>query len=432
MNKIQRCVSILIPIIALTALTPVVLAAPVELSLDESIALALKNNYNIKYYNSAREKSYWALKEAEKNKGVSVTYTHTDERYNTPPSVLYGTDSYTYTNDFDNTVALSVPIYSGKKLEGEIDEANLALKEADLDVAVAKQQLKLDVITDYFNVLEYRNEAAVDQATVDNYKEHLDLVNAKFDIGMVAKTDVLTSQVDLADAQDTLIQAQNSYHNAVATLNNAIGLSHGTELVLKDEFKYEKYPLTLEQCLQYAEEHRPEIAQYEAKVTSAKDAIQVAKSGYLPTVDLTAEQGWYDSHLPGAKNSNWLVKLTTSINLFDTGLTDSQVKQAQHNVDMVSDQAKQERDSILLNVRQYYLSMGEAEKRIETSKVSVNQAEENLRIEKERYKVGVDTNLDLRDAVLSLDSAKKTAIKALYDFNTYRAELEQAMGIPVK
>jgi len=406
-----------------------VFAAPVTLSLDDSIDLALKNNYDIKYAKSAREKSYWALEQTQKNKKVSIDYTHTDERYNIAPSSSAG---YTYTNDFDNRVTLSLPIYSGGKLESQIDQAKLDLKVADLDIDVAKQQLKGNVVTDYFTVLEYRNEVEVDQKTVDNYLDHLNVVNAKYEFGIVAKTDVLSSQVDLAKAQDTLIKAQNNHNNAVATLNNAIGLSHGTELQLKDNFKYEKYSLTLEQCLAYAEVHRPEIAQYEAKVASAHYDEKIARSRYLPKVDLTAEEDWNDSRIPGLNNNNWMLKLTTSLNVFDSGLTNSKVKQAQHSVDMVGDKAAKQRDSILLDVRQYYLSMYEAEKRIDTNQVSVNQAQENLTIQKVRYDVGVGTNIDLLDAVLSLNSAQKDYIQALYDYNTNKAKLEQAMGSPVK
>jgi len=188
----------------------------------------------------------------------------------------------------------------------------------------------------------------------------------------------------------------------------------------------------LEECIQYAGIHRPEIAQNEARVASAQYGVKIANSGKLPTVALSASEGWSDDQLPGLKNNNWTVKLTTSLNLFDSGVTKSQIKQAKHNVDMVSDQAGQERDSIFLSVRQYYLSMVEAEKRIDTNKVSVERAEENLMIQKARYEVGVGTNLDLRDAVLSLDTAKKDYIQSLYDFTTSKAKLEQAMGLPVQ
>lgn len=430
MNMYSRCFSFLSALVISVALSQPAFAAPLELSMDESIAMAMKNNYDISYVKSAREKYFWALKETEKNKGVSLKYTHTDERYNSPPSLYSPT--YTYTNTFDNRFALSVPIYSGGKLEGQIEEAKLDLKVADLDIEATKQQLRQTVISDYLTVLQYRNEVKIDQDTATNYEEHLNMVQQKFDLGMVAKTDILSSQVNLAKAQDTLMKAQNNYNNAVATLNNAIGLPHDSELKLKDELNYQKYPQTLEACLQYAQANRPEMAQYQAKLESAGYGVKVAQSGHLPTVDFSAEQDWNDTHLAGTENSNWLIKLSTSLNVFDAGLTDSKVKQAQHNVSMVSDKAAQQRDSILLDVRQYYLSVLEAIKRIETNKVSVNQAEENLMIEKVRYDVGAGTNLDLLDAVLSLDSAKKDYVQAMYDFNTYKAKLEWAMGIPVR
>ncbi|QDR81781.1 TolC family protein [Sporomusa termitida] len=431
MKKYQRYFLAIIPVVMLMTVTPPVLATAVELSVADSIALALQNNHDLKYAKSAREKAYWAMKAARSNKGLSLDFTHTDQRYNTPPAAT-GTSTYEYTSDFANQVALTLPLYSGGKLENQIKQAKLELTVADLEVEAAKQQLKLTVVSNYLTVLEYRNEVQVNQETVRNYEEHLQLVNDKFGLGLVAKTDVLSSQVDLASAQDNLVKAQNNYTNAVAALNNAMGLPHAAEVTLKDEFTYEKYPKTLAECLQYAGEHRPELVQYEAKIASANYDVDIAKSGRRPAVNLTAEQGWYDSHFVGAKNSNWLLKLTTSINVFDTGLTSANVKQARHNVDMVLDKAEQQRDTILLNVREYYLSMQEAEKRIDSNKVSVNYAAESLMIQKARYEAGIGTNLDLRDAVLSLDSAQKDYIQALYDYNLNKVKLEQAMGLPVQ
>lgn len=87
------------------------------------------------------------------------------------------------------------------------------------------------------------------------------------------------------------MQAENNYRNAVAALNNELQLPHGTELELKDAFNSEGYPLSLEECLAYAKEHRPEIAQYKAKMNSAKEGIDVARSGYRPTVQLASRAG---------------------------------------------------------------------------------------------------------------------------------------------
>jgi len=425
----HRWYKALLPLAFLVAWSFQCFAAPLELTLEESINLALKNNYDIKIAQTDRDKSLWAINQAKANKNVSLSFSHVDERYNTPPTIY--THAYTYTTEFSNELSLSLPLYSGGKLESQLNQAKLDLASADLDVDIAKQQLTLNVVTYYFNVLEYRNEQAICQQTVDNYAEHLSLVNTKYNLGFVAKTDVLSSEVDLADARDSLSKAQNNYLNAVATLNNALGLAHDTELLLKDDFKYEKKPMTLPECLAYALNHRPELSQYKVKVTSAEEDVNIAKSGYLPTVGLTLDQGWNDSNFPGGKNSNWLAEVTVSVSVFDSGLTKSKVEQAKRSLSKVQDQSSQKRDTILLDVRQYYLSMREAETRIGTSEVSVNQASENLMIQKARYTAGAGTNIDILDAVLALDKAKKNYTEALYDYNTARANLEQAMGAPV-
>ncbi len=426
MNFSQRCAALAVPVLLAATMQQTVLAAPVELSVEESIALAMKNNHDIHYAQSAREKAYWSLKEAKGNKGITVGYTALGERSS---DLLAATKDK---NEYANTFALSFPLYTGGKLEDQVKQADLSLQVSELEIEATKQQLKLDVVKNYLSVLEYGKEVQVNQDTVKNYEEHLNLVNAKFDVGVVAKTDVLSSTVDLANAQDNLIQAQNNYNNARAAFNNTLGLPHDTEVSLQDAFLHEQYPMTLDECLRYAILHRPEIGQYEAQTASAKYDIKIAKSGYLPTVSLGAQQGWYDKDWPGDKNNNWLVSVTASLNVFDSGVTKAKVEQAKNNVDMVEDNYKKERDSILLSVRQYYLNMLEADKRIASNTATVAQAEENLTIQKARYQVGVGTDLDLRDTVLALDTAQKNYIAALYDYNTSKAQLEQAMGQPVK
>jgi outer membrane protein TolC len=174
------------------------------------------------------------------------------------------------------------------------------------------------------------------------------------------------------------------------------------------------------------------MAQAVANIDVAKAQMKVAKSGYLPTLSLDAINGWASKDFPGAKNSNWTVELNANINLFDSGLTKSQVRQADDSITAAQEQAQQTHDNISLQIRQAYLSMKEAEKRIDTSNVAVNQAQENYRMANVRYAAGVGTNLDAVDAELDLVQAKTNYVQALYDYNTDKAQLEEAMGVPVK
>ena len=94
-------------------------------------------------------------------------------------------------------------------------------------------------------------------------------------------------------------------------------------------------------------------------------------------------------------------------------------------------QAKQTKDDIELEVRQDYLSLRNAEKRIATTQVTVDQALENYHIAQVRYASGVGTNLDVMDAESALTLAKTNNVQALYDYNTSKAQLDKAMGIGI-
>ncbi len=421
-------------ILVLAALGRPVMAAPLELSLEDSIALALKNNPEIKLADSAKNKSLWAVHQAEAGKGLNLTFTHTTKRYNgynTGMLYLYGLKQYEWSNKYDNLLSLSLPIYTGGKLEGQIDAARLNYKLADLSVDATVQQLRQTVTGNYFNVLKCRNNLEISRQTVNNYQGHLKDVQLQFDVGTVPRSDVLASEVSLANAMNSLIKAENSYRLSIASLNNSLGLPLNSDVKLKEDLQFMKYAITLEECERFALANRPELAQYEAKIAIARDDVKIATSGFLPTVNLFATQDWYDSRFPGDNNSNWVVGLTASISVFDSGLNRAKLKQAQEGVSTAVEQAGQKRDAVLLEVRQYYLNLREAEERIETSKVAVTQAEENLRIAEIRYNAGVGTNLEILDAVLALNTAGTNHTQALYDYNANKAQLERAIGMTV-
>jgi len=429
-----RFVRTLMPIIMIFTINQSVFATPLELSVEECVALAQENSPTVKIAEAGREKSFWGLKQARSGKGFNLSFIHSDTRYNTPPTTgFFGTDHYTYDNKFNNQLVLGRTLYSGGKVKGQIDAARFNLKIADLNIDAAKQQLKLDATTAYYDVLQYRDQMQVSEESVDNLEAHLKNVKIQFGAGMVPKTDMLYSQVQVATAEDGLIRARNNYVNAVDNLLTVIGLplSSETEIKLKDTFKKEKYQLTMDECVAYALENRPELAEYLANISVAKAGVKIAESGHWPSVSIQGTQDWYDQSFPGDKNSNWSVTLTTSYNILDAGLTRSQSKQAKASLNAAREQAKQTYDSTILEVRQAYNSMREAEKRIETTEEAVDVAEENYRLSEIGYTAGVGTNLNVIDAQSALTQAKSLNIQAMHDYSVTRAQLERAMGIKV-
>jgi outer membrane protein TolC len=81
-----------------------------------------------------------------------------------------------------------------------------------------------------------------------------------------------------------------------------------------------------------------------------------------------------------------------------------------------------------LEISDAYLSMKEAEKRISTNKIAVEEASVNFAIAQRAYSAGVGTNLDVMDAELALNQAKTNYTNSLFDYNISKARLDKAIG----
>ncbi len=288
--------------------------------------------------------------------------------------------------------------------------------------------------------MQYRNIIQVNKEAVDTLQAHLDNVNAQYRVGTVAKSDVLRSQVELANQQQNLVDAQNSYDVAVATFNNIVGLPTDTIVDAKENLSYTKYDISLPRCTDYALVHRPDGIAMERAWKKAEAQMKAAKAGYRPTVNAAVSRSWagdepFSSNITKNPNSysydSTTAVLSANWNIFDNNVTEAQVQQAKASMRKAEQQLYETQESIQLDVRKAYLNLLAAEKNIHTTKVAVDQAQEDYKIAQVRYSAGVGTNLDVMDAEEKLIQSQTNYISALYNYNTSKAQLDQAMGIKV-
>ena len=406
-------------------------AAAVEINLDKAIEMALKTNPTVKISEADSSVAKAQKDEAKASRWLSIDYTHKTARggyYDPDPS----SSQYAPRNSHTNGFTASIPLYTGGKLSGTIEQAVQNYKSSEYGVDESYQAVKLSATNGYYGVLQAIDTVKLSKDSVERLSAHLQNVQAQYDVGVVAKVDVLRSQVELADAEQTLIKAQNAYDLAVADLNNIIGLPHGTDLKVTESLQYNKYDNPMENCINFALANRPELFQAEAGIEAAKAAVKVAKSGYMPQVAASASNDWSSTSWPGDDNQNWGVGVSVSMNVFDSGVTAAKVNASEASLYKAEETYRQTKDSVQLDVRNNYLSLREAEKRIATSKVAVDSAEEDYRISQLRYQAGVGTNIDVMDAQVALTQAKNNYVQALYDYNTSSAALAKSMGVPVR
>lgn len=413
----------------------------VNLDLGKAVRMALDNNSSVKISAAELDAAKAELDQAKGARWGSIDFNHysgRSENYKATQTVpVYGGGNqvigyHRTANSHTNTVSISVPIYTGGRLEGAIDQAKKNLDYYQYGMSSSYQTTRYNAEKGYYDVLQAANTVNLDKETVDRLDEHLKNTQAQFAVGVVAKADVLRSQVELVNTQQTLTQAENSYEVAVSSLNNVIGLPTATRLNLSQGLEYKPNDYTLDNCVTYAMANRPEIHQAEASVGMAKAAQKIANAGSLPQLSLGASNEWSNDTFPGQDRDNWALGVTLTQNIWDYGVNAAKVREAKANVVKAQESYRQISDQVRLAVRTSYLSMREAEKRIKTTEVAVAQAEEDYRIAQLRYRAGVGTNTDVMDASVALTTAKNNYIQALYDYNTSTALLEQSMGVPVE
>ena len=428
-------------------------AEGVTLTLDEAIALALKNNRLIEQSAEDREAARWNLSAARRQSGPTFSwssslnriggryYRRNNQRNNHDQARYYSKfqdvnmSLYpSYENENTNSASLSMPVYTGGRLENQRKTARYALNAADLTLENSRQTVKYQAAQAYYQVLQRASLVNVQEEAVELLEEHLRNVTIQYEVGTIAKSDVLATNVQLANSQQSLNTAQGNYQTAVAQLNNILGLPVNTEIAASDEINFIHYNLTEEQCLDYALAHRPDgiAAIYTLKQAEAQTAA--AKSGYRPNVNAVVQGSMSGENVFGSNHNaeQWAVGLQMQWNIFDNGVTSANVNQAKAAERRAESVAQQQIETIQLEVHSAYIALKTAEKNIEVTASAVDKAEEEFKIAQIRYVEGVDTNLNVMNAQEKVVETRNNYYTAIYNFNTSRAQLEKAMGVPVK
>ena len=265
-------------------------------------------------------------------------------------------------------------------------------------------------------------------------QSHLDNVQFQYEVGTVAKADVLSTSVQLANYKRNLNSAWGDYESAVAALNNIIGLPVDTVLVTDEDLNSNPYPLNETECIEYALEHRPDGIAALYAVRQAQATVDAQKSGFRPSISARADAAYQGETLFDSKHraEYWQIGLNVEWNVFDNGITDAQVNQAKLSEKKAESRFLQQLDQIRLEVHTAYIELLTAEKNVAVSAAAVTEAENAYEIAKVRYNEGVDTNLNVMDAQEKVATARNNYYNSLYTYNVSKAKLDRVIGMPVQ
>jgi outer membrane protein TolC len=332
-------------------------------------------------------------------------------------------------DQYIGTAALTQLLYDFGKTPTQVSIAQLNLAASRSDLDATRAQTILAVKQAYFGLLKAQRNMDVAKETVGQYAQHLDQAKGFFEVGVKPKFDVTTAEVNLSNAQLSLITSDNALRIAWVTLNNAMGLYSTPEYRIEDSLAFVKKGLSLSQAIDTSMQNRPEILATERRVKAAEENVSLAKKGFFPVISGNAAYSRGSLNNATFRQDGWNAGVGISIPIFSGFLTYHQVKEADANYNVAKANYDLLKLNIVLEVQQAYLNMVAAADRIPTSELAQRQATENLEIANGRYSAGVGNPIEVTDAEVTYTNAKTTYTQALYDYNVAIANLDKSMGI---
>ncbi len=403
------------------------------LTLEESIQIALERNLNLHVSMQGVVGSEFRRKAAMTDFFAKWTGQYSQTRYNEPTvvGVFGGGIAGTSRNVSAFSTTIHQPLFSGGAILSNYRLEKLGVDISKTDVETVKREIVLQVREAYFNILRAEKFLEVAQKTVKQFSAQLEVTKAFFEVGIVAKNDVLQAEVRLANARQGLVRAESDLVLAKSAFNVLLRNEIDAPLQVVDILSYQPFPHRFEDSLKEALEKRTEIKAANLKVDQAKEGVKIAKSGFYPTVSLLGNYQRFSeepSLLGDFRSERWTLQGLVTFTLGDWGKTAYRVGESKVKVTQAEDVKAQVVEGITLEVKSSYQNLLVAERNINVAEKAIEQAEENLRMNEERYKHQVATATDVLDAVTLLAQARVNYYSALSDFNIAKARLERAMG----
>lgn len=394
----------------------VMYAQSAKLTITDSIHLAIEHSPALKAANAETEKVAWLIKENHSAYLPTLSVNHSQTDYD-PSTPAYPSRS--------SSVEAKTILYSGGLTESLVAQAKELYTGSQYNLAYTKQQVITNTYLAYYNVLQAEKNMVLADEADQRLTHHLSIVQAQYDEGTVIKSDVLRTEVELAQAKQNHSKAQNAYKLARSQFITLLGLPSDQHITLADTGATSVYEGSVDQAVQTALVQRADLKQIYQDEKASQKGIQIAKSGQLPTVSLALKKEWQNQE--GSTNP-WSAQVAVSFNVFDGNKTKRKIKQAEWEITKNQELLQQKIEQVTLETQEAYFNMQNARKAVDIASQVIAKAEEDYAIAQVRYQSGLGTNLDVIDSQGALTSSKLNYINALYDYNKYSVQLAQAMG----
>jgi len=407
------------------------------LTLSEGLRLATENNRLIKIarHDESISEADTFIARAKMLPDINASLDQTFLAHQ--PNALFGSqvvpaqqkDFYSYSLNVQQT------LYDFRKNASHYDAARAILNTRKLDEKRVRNLVALDFGLTYFDLLEAEKMIQVEEREVERLEAHLRDAKSLYEEGVITKNDLLQAEVKISDARQRLLTAKDLRAVTASRLNNVLVRPLNTEIEATDAYIKELkgvsedvLALDMEKAWETAEKQRPEVLIADETVRSLELERRSKKADYYPRFFVRGSYDYLQNRYQ-TPDANWSLVLGLGINLFSGGSTKAEIQKLEYQKMRLLEEKDNLIDGIKLELKKYLLNSRSAKDRIEVTKDAVQQAEENLRINRVKYEEGVGTATDVLDAVTLLTVAETNYYKAIYDLSRAEAAVLYSLGV---
>ncbi|WP_454064164.1 TolC family protein [Candidatus Nitrospira salsa] len=306
--------------------------------------------------------------------------------------------------------------------------ARTGIEVANLDSEVSERDTMATAGLVYLEALRAQKAVQARQADVKLNIELLRLATERKSAGMATSLDVTRARVQLENERQRLLVARNDYNRARLNLIRAIGLSFDVELVLTDELELIPVPKqSAKEALLVARENRIELLAQKRRERLASLTLSSVVSERIPNLEASGDVGLIGTQVPDALTTN-NVQVLLTVPIFDGGQREGRISENRSLVRQESIRTQDLNYQVTLEVRDALLTIESAQQQVEVAQLGLKLSLKELDLARERFAVGVATNIEVTNAQTSVAQARDNLIEGLFTFNAARVNLARAQG----
>ncbi|SOS47691.1 Transporter [Tenacibaculum dicentrarchi] len=404
-------------------------------TLKQCVNHALENNITIK-------QNKLQIKLAEKDTEIAKGNFLPNLNGSTSSNLGFGSTLHPVTrnlvsqNTFGNSYSLNtgVTIFNGFRNLNTLKQARLGVQSRKLEVAKITNDISLNVVNYYLNVLFAKENLKVAKVQSEISKNQTAQATIKFDAGAIPKSDLLNAKATAANDQQNLVLQENTLNLALLNLKQVLQVSSPNFDVAAIKIDAPSAALlydSAQSVYSKALTNRPEIAKAKLNIKNADLSIEMAKGAYLPTLTASANAATNFGHsfdlLPGQKPNTYFFKqlkdnlgygigLSLNVPLFNRFQTKNRVAKAAINKEQSTFNLQSKQLQLEQEITTSFLEAKAAAKTFEVAKISLEAQQEAFKNAQVGYKHGSITQFDFDQVRNKLVTAQGVMIRSKYDY----------------